>query len=392
MTGSTKVRRSGRKIVAGKCVLAELRQSTSFFDRAVLRMREVDRLVVHRFGRLLPELADAEPYLRVIGRCQDAMKRPSDLKAVLAGWCGRYAPHLIPSFEELFDLVRPAVEGRRWNLSATDAGKLLELTVAERSSLEIKTMNAADVSLAEQQRQVAEKRRADDVERKRQQRRKEGAIDRETYLARASVGRPWKAMGISRSYFYELRKKERTGPAHPTQDIHRTGSAEGARTGPAFTRNFYEVPLGSADAPVHSLEHTPPIQPALADLAGATIEQVAVVGGGVSPPTRSRPHVEGAEDARDVEDASRSGASPTRCAFPGKVFKHPQFGSLTIEEIYPETHEILVRVVTSGMQGRVKIPADYVFYATDPATGRKSAQVAAPRPASSRASMKRVSG
>jgi len=248
-----KVKRVGRKKVLGTVVLGEYARTNASFDGALLRMREVEKLIRHRFGRMLPPCTDADPYLRVIAHSQAAMKRHSVLKEVLQGWCARFAPHLLDDFENVFHCTRLAVDGRRWNLSPSDAGATLKLTFDERAHLDIRTMNAFDVSIEEQRRQVQEKRRADDIERKRMARRQATGRDRESYLKEVSRGEPWKALNISRSYFYQLEKQQRTRSAHPAQDVEWTGSADTTRTGSALTRNIPKVDsFGSAEQPVHT--------------------------------------------------------------------------------------------------------------------------------------------
>ncbi|MER8553618.1 hypothetical protein NKH37_15755 [Mesorhizobium sp. M1217] len=278
-SSSRKARRSGRKIIAGKCVIAEQRSEGGFWDKALLRMREIEQVVQMRFGKLIPEEIDADPFILIVAHAANALKRPSDLKSVLAGWCARFAPHLMPDFDHVFEPVRMRIEGRRYNLSDTDAGRLVRLTWQERSALEIRTMNSADISIEEQRDRVAAKARVDDIERKRQARRQEGSDDRESYLAKVSTGKPWEAEGISRSYYYERKKRERTGPADPAHNAERTGSAEGARTGSAVTRDMDTYPFGSPDAPVHST------------VASAIIDEIVQAVGGGSPPTSSSPPI-----------------------------------------------------------------------------------------------------
>lgn len=270
---SKKARRVGRKIVAGNCVIAEQAPSGRLWDKAILRMREVERVVAGRFGGMIPPTEDAEPYVRVIAFAIHALKQPAaNLEVALRGWCGRFAPHLLCDFEFTYQPIRMALEGRRFGLGDVDAGRILTLTWDERSNLELRTIDAADVSKDEQQRRVRLKRRERNAERKRAARLQQGATDRRTYLAAVTSKKPWEEENVSRATYFRRRKAQSNERSKRPASGCETGfgayHAEAVRLGSALSRNIHsevselDSHFGSADEP--SL--TPPMIPILEDL------------------------------------------------------------------------------------------------------------------------------
>ncbi|WP_256750307.1 hypothetical protein [Mesorhizobium sp. Mes31] len=269
-----KARKTGVHTVGNVVVAESSRSQKQPYNRALHRMREIEALVELRFGKTLPERVDHTPYLSAIGYCANVMDEGNALGEVLHGWCARFAPHLLVAFDDVLEPIRRQIEGRRFGLSVEDAGRIVGLTWIERSSLSIKTMDASDISKAEQKALVAAHRREENKRRKSEERRLAKSKDRATWLAehRTEKDEPWVALGISRSTYFERKRRNWTGPAHVAHDGPRTGPAQDTRTGPALTR----TPVGNVAAPVQTEQSADALE---------GVEGCLIPGTGASPMT-----------------------------------------------------------------------------------------------------------
>ena len=183
--------RSTGKLTVGKAILAESeRPGVWRFKPEVLRLREIERIVWSRHGAMVPETDDACLYLEAVhlaGAGQD-----------LAAWCRMWAPWMraIPDLPPL---------GRRMQ-SADACARLLNVTLAERTALGLRTIGACDVTKAERAEIAKAAKRERDRERAAQRRNAAGRKDRESYEAESLQStRPWVALGISRRTWFRRR-------------------------------------------------------------------------------------------------------------------------------------------------------------------------------------------
>jgi hypothetical protein len=176
---------------------------------ARLRMREIERLFAHRYGDRLPD-DDAGMEDLVLAANQIAQMDGNAEDHILR-WAWDWAYWLFDKKD-----VNPVCFARRIaqnprRYKADTLARLLNLTMADRTSLGITTIGAIDCN----QQQRAELRR----ERKRAyaeaRRRAAGAKPRAQYEAESlSRTKPWEQMGMSRSTWYAKGKPmpEQTQP------------------------------------------------------------------------------------------------------------------------------------------------------------------------------------
>lgn len=196
--------KSGRVLKMGRCIIAE-RQFHGHgreFNLALLRLREIERLIGSRHGHVVPDPTGTDDeelcvaYIRAVAMSASAQP--------LSDWCQRWAPWVSV---QLIVEVELEAAGRKRMLRADAAAALLRLTMEERKKLGIKTIGACDISKAEREKVSADQKRAADRERIALKRRASGvksrASDREQSLEKTQ---PWKAEGISRATWYRRRE------------------------------------------------------------------------------------------------------------------------------------------------------------------------------------------
>jgi hypothetical protein len=155
------------------------------------RMREIEKLIRHRHGEIVPEADDALIYVEVIASLAFVEFKEGFVEVVL-GWAARWVPWAGKAAIE--EIIYERTKVRFSPLSADALGHALHLSYAERCALDIRTVGAFDVPKAKRA-----KRRQREQSRKEQQRRAAGAVPRADYLANSlSQSRPWEALGISR--------------------------------------------------------------------------------------------------------------------------------------------------------------------------------------------------
>jgi hypothetical protein len=173
------------------------------YDRTVHRLREIERIIKHRYG-VLPETDDVDIFLNQIACCQLQMRRKKlgqlpefdDLVGRLSLWCERWAPKA--SIFQCRDAAREAL--RRLNIDTADeCAAQLRLSYEERSRLHITTIGSFDVNKRERAKLRKQRKRIRDRDRQAQKRAERGALPRAEYLARSLARtQPWKRYGIHR--------------------------------------------------------------------------------------------------------------------------------------------------------------------------------------------------
>jgi hypothetical protein len=164
------------------------------FSMATLRVAEIDRLLVSRYGHVLPDDDAGRDDARIM--VHHLAQISGDAPKRIAAWISARCRWMSP--DEAETLTAAAISKPiRWR--APTAGAAFRLLDAERTALRITTMAPVDVSEAE----MAKRRKDRDRERKAAKRRAAGAQPRKQYEAGATGhGKPWIAAGISRASWY----------------------------------------------------------------------------------------------------------------------------------------------------------------------------------------------
>ncbi|MBY5457418.1 hypothetical protein HFO89_13745 [Rhizobium leguminosarum] len=186
-------------IKVGDCLLGykavQRRMRASRWNHFRGRMREIEKLIRHRHGDIVPEADDALIYVEVIAGLA-LVEFKEEFVDVVLGWAARWPWAGKAQIEEV---IYERTKLRFSDLSADALGHALHLSYAERSALNIRTIGAFDVPKRKRAKLQKEKRRQRDRARKEEQRRAAGALSRADYLANSfSQARPWEAFGISR--------------------------------------------------------------------------------------------------------------------------------------------------------------------------------------------------
>jgi hypothetical protein len=109
------------------------------YDRTVHRLREIERIIKHRYG-VLPDTDDVDIFLNQVACCLLQMRRKKlgqlpefdDLVDRLSLWCERWAPEA--SIFQCRDAAREALR-RRWIDTADECAARLHLSYEERTRL-----------------------------------------------------------------------------------------------------------------------------------------------------------------------------------------------------------------------------------------------------------------
>lgn len=198
-----------RQLVIGRAVLAEAAETRRGEGRRFtiedLRMREVEKVLADRFGRIIPDPEDTDDRPAALGLVRAAaLCRPGS--GWLSGWCARWAPWIAP--EEIAAIERDAA-GRKRMLKADAAARLLGVTLEIRTRLGLRTIGACDVPKAERLALAKAKKAAADRERKAAKRRADGRRTLAEISAESlSASKPWLAEGVSRRTWYRRRGTE----------------------------------------------------------------------------------------------------------------------------------------------------------------------------------------
>jgi len=172
------------------------------YDRTVHRLREIERIIKHRYG-VLPDTDDVDIFLNQVACCQLQMRRKKlgqapefdDLVERLWLWCERWAPQA--SIFQCRDAAGEALRRRRID-------------------------TAFDVNKRERAKLRRERKRLRDRARQARKRAERGALPRSEYLARSLARtQPWKQYGIHRRTWERRRRRrqhDRAGRHWPRAD------------------------------------------------------------------------------------------------------------------------------------------------------------------------------
>lgn len=160
---------------------------------AVLRVAELRRLFLHRYGVTLPSNDVGRRF--VLAAAHHLARHQGDVRRRIRNWIELNAPWMSgPEVDALIRYVIAIPIGWR----ADTLGRFLRLTEAERICLCIRTIGSIDMPKAE--RKLARKRRQ--RQRERARRRDRGAKPQAESISR---NKPWIAEGISRRTWYRRR-------------------------------------------------------------------------------------------------------------------------------------------------------------------------------------------
>ncbi|SFP98317.1 hypothetical protein SAMN03159463_05311 [Mesorhizobium sp. NFR06] len=187
----------GGVILKEKPVRKRARRADWKTSPALIRLREVEKLIKARHGGMVPETDDADVYIRAAAFSRTGQ----DMRA----WCKRWAPWA-PA--ELIARISAAAAKRRHMMSANGVAGMLMVTMTERTRLKLKTIGACDLTLEDRKRLTKQRKNDRDRARIEEKRRAAGKVDRASYLASHSLSRlkPWEAENMSRAKWYRLRE------------------------------------------------------------------------------------------------------------------------------------------------------------------------------------------
>jgi hypothetical protein len=182
------------------------------YDRTVHRLREIERIINHRYG-VLPDTDDVGIFLNQVAGCQLQMRRKKlgqlpefdELVDRLKLWCERWAPQA--SILQCRDALREALRRRRID-TADECAAQLRLSYEERSRLHITTIGSFDVNKPERAKLRKQRKRIRDRDRQARKRAERSALPRAEYLARSFARtQPWKRYGIHRRTWERRRRR-----------------------------------------------------------------------------------------------------------------------------------------------------------------------------------------
>ncbi len=164
------------------------------FSLALLRMREIEAVIRHRHGSIIPnphgtdDVEFCHAYLRAVALTPGGQDVES--------WSRKWAPWVeAVTLENLGCLSR----GRKRIIRSDAVANLLLVTMDERTILGLKTIGAFDISKDEREKLSRQRKRERDRDKKSEARRSIGRKDRKSYEAQSfSQMKPWEAKGISR--------------------------------------------------------------------------------------------------------------------------------------------------------------------------------------------------
>ncbi|MAY61555.1 MAG: hypothetical protein CML29_05030 [Rhizobiales bacterium] len=171
------------------------------FSLSLLRMREIEALIRHRHGQMIPDPTGTDDVDACMAYVTAAAGSQSDQD--MRDWCAYWAPWISPSD---LDAIVIRSSTRKRMIPADDVARLLGVTFELRSLLTFKTIGACDVSKAERQRLAKDRKRERDRLRAATKRSQNVRMDRASYEANSAERlRPWEAEGISRRTWYRCR-------------------------------------------------------------------------------------------------------------------------------------------------------------------------------------------
>ena len=172
-----------------------------------LRLGELKRILLRRYGRELPEddagRADLELLLDVVSFARNPRSQMKNIIEIWAPWMDT-----AESYELVENVLRKPAHLRK--IKKGDLGERLNLTFLERQALGIRTIAPADLTPEEFTERRKELRGLKRRERRARARRKAGAPSRAVYRATSlSHLKPWEKLNMSRPTWYRKRARVR---------------------------------------------------------------------------------------------------------------------------------------------------------------------------------------
>jgi hypothetical protein len=176
------------------------RQGKKPVSMATLRVGDINRVFVDKYGHVLPDDDAGRDDARIM--CHHLAQISGDQRARIKSWLIVWAPWM--SAQQMADLTDTVIaKPLRWR--ADKLAACLGLKEADRTRLGITTIGAADMTKAE--REAARKARKRQAKLKG--RRAQGVKSRTEYLAgSAERMKPWEAEGISRRTWYRRQQQQ----------------------------------------------------------------------------------------------------------------------------------------------------------------------------------------
>jgi hypothetical protein len=167
-----------------------------------VRLGHVRKLLHGRYGVELPDDDAGAEDLRILLHVKAQCYAPHRRERALLNEIGLTAPWLA---EGKAHQIAAEIAARPMQLSADALGRMLNVDWMTRDRLRVWQIGAVDAP-ADYRKQ---RRRQRDRERKWRERRADGRVDREDYLATHNANRtkPWLTMGVSRRTYYRRKAK-----------------------------------------------------------------------------------------------------------------------------------------------------------------------------------------
>lgn len=203
----------------GDCIIGEMAQrhesgaNLSSDDLlARLRVLEIEKLIRTRHGAIVPDARGTDDLPAALAYLTGAAGGRADVDT----WVRRWLPWLDDQavLQAARGLAHKLANGKRGPriLAADNVAILLNVTLAERERLGLKTIGACDLPRKQRLREARARKQIADQERQISKRRKAGVMSRADFLAVSlSFTRPWETEGISRATWY--RRRRETGPS-----------------------------------------------------------------------------------------------------------------------------------------------------------------------------------
>ncbi|WP_156941317.1 hypothetical protein [Mesorhizobium sp. LNJC405B00] len=202
----------GNVIMKEKPARKRARRTDWSFSPETLRMREVEKVIRARHHGPIPDPEDTDDRGTCIAYIRAAAMSLSgqDMNA----WASIWAPW---AGAEIVHPIIAETSSRRLMMRADGVAGLLGVTMAERTSLNLKTIGACDVSKAERMKIAKERKRERDRSRMADTRKSQGRKDRDTYEAESlSTLKPWEVGGVCRRT-WERRRNSTSPVASPSR-------------------------------------------------------------------------------------------------------------------------------------------------------------------------------
>ncbi|MGU3577075.1 hypothetical protein ACLBWZ_16290 [Brucellaceae bacterium C25G] len=193
----------GRVILKEKPTRKRASRSDWTFSIEVLRLREIEKLIRHRHGAMIPDPEDTDDRCICLDyiRAAALSNAPEDIKS----WSKKWAPWATAVEVESFVIE---ANNRRKMMKSDGVARLLKVTLEERNLIKLNTIGACDVPRHERKKLAKEHKREKDRERQAKLREARGCKDRKSHAATTiSTQKPWEAEGVSRATWYRKRRE-----------------------------------------------------------------------------------------------------------------------------------------------------------------------------------------